>query len=168
MNKSIFWTYCITVTLYQNTDVTIDILNKDCRRSISAILTWVPENVKLSARPLNSIGNKRVFTMLLKCYLLPLAHTLARVKCRYVSLVCINVTQFFFSRVVFFPAVFSAGQQTCLVAWTTSTPLDWFAIRLKKRREKTTRHAILLLTFMQTRDMYVHFTRSNIWAKGNN
>ena len=35
----------------------IDILNKDCRRSCSAILTWVPENVKISARPLNSIGN---------------------------------------------------------------------------------------------------------------
>ena len=48
------------------------------------------------------------------------------------SLVCINVTPIFFSRVVFFPAVFSAGQQTCLVAWTTSTPLDRFAVRLKK------------------------------------
>ena len=35
----------------------IDILNKDCRRSCSATLTWVPENVKISARPLNSIGN---------------------------------------------------------------------------------------------------------------
>ena len=35
----------------------IDVLNKDRRRSISAILTWVPENVKISARPLNSIGN---------------------------------------------------------------------------------------------------------------
>ena len=35
----------------------IDILNNDCRRSISAILTMVPENVKISARPLNSIGN---------------------------------------------------------------------------------------------------------------
>ena len=55
-----------------------------------------------------------------------------RVKCRYMSLVCINVTQHFFSRVVFFPADFSAGQQTCLVAWTTSTPLDRFAVRLKK------------------------------------
>ena len=32
-------------------------LNKDCRRSISAILTWVLENVKISVRPLNSIGN---------------------------------------------------------------------------------------------------------------
>ena len=94
----------------------IDVLNKDCRRSISAILTWVPENVKISARPLNSIGNLRVFTLLLKYYLLPLAHTLLRVKCLYMSLVCINVTQHFFSRVVFFPAVFSAGQQTCLVA----------------------------------------------------
>ena len=110
----------------------IDILNKDCRRSISAILTWVLENVKISVRPLNSIGNQRVFTLLLKLYLLPLAHTLLRVKCRYMSLVCINVTQFFFSRVVFFPAVFSAGQQTCLVAWTTSTPLDRFDVRLKK------------------------------------
>ena len=38
--------------------------------------------------------------------------------------------------VVFFPAVFSAGQQTCLVAWTTSTPLDRFAVRLKKLLEK--------------------------------
>ena len=39
------------------TGLYIDILNKDCRRSISAILTWVRENVKISARPLNSIGN---------------------------------------------------------------------------------------------------------------
>ena len=30
---------------------------KDCRRSCSAILTWVLENVKISVRPLNSIGN---------------------------------------------------------------------------------------------------------------
>ena len=35
----------------------IDILNKDCRRSCSAILTWVLEYVKISARPLNSVGN---------------------------------------------------------------------------------------------------------------
>ena len=35
----------------------IDVFNKDCRRSCSAILTWVLENVKISARPLNSIGN---------------------------------------------------------------------------------------------------------------
>ena len=103
----------------------IDVLNKDCRRSISASLTWVLENVKISARPLNSIGNERIFTLLLTLYLLPLAHTLLRVKCRYMSLVCINVTHKFFSRVVFFPAVFSAGQQTCLVAWTTSTPLQY-------------------------------------------
>ena len=36
--------------------------------------------------------------------------------------------------------------------------------------KKTTQHKILLvtLTFMQTRDMYLHFTRSNIWANGNN
>ena len=37
-------------------------LKKDCRRSISAILTWVTENVKIGSRPLNSIGNQRVFT----------------------------------------------------------------------------------------------------------
>ena len=37
--------------------LSIDILNKDCRRSISAILTSVLENVKISVRPLNSIGN---------------------------------------------------------------------------------------------------------------
>ena len=35
----------------------IDILNKDCRRSISAILTWLPENVKINARPLDGMGN---------------------------------------------------------------------------------------------------------------
>ena len=29
----------------------------DCRRSCSAILTWVLENVKISVRPLNNIGN---------------------------------------------------------------------------------------------------------------
>ena len=74
--------------------------------------------------------------MLLKLYLLPLAHTLLRVKCRYMSLVCINITQYFFSRVVFFPAVFSAGQQTCLGALTMSMPLDRSAVRLKKRLEK--------------------------------
>ena len=61
---------------------------------------------------------------------------LLRVKCRYMSLVCINVTQYFFTRVFFFPAVFSAGQQTCLAAWATSTPLDRFAVRLQKRLEK--------------------------------
>ena len=38
--------------------------------------------------------------------LLPLAHILLRVICRYMSLVCINVTNIFFCRVVFFPAVF--------------------------------------------------------------
>ena len=37
--------------------LSIDVFNKDCRRSCSAILTWVLENVKISARPLNSIGN---------------------------------------------------------------------------------------------------------------
>ena len=52
------------------------------------------------------------------------------------SLVCINVTKMFFCHVVFFPAVFSAGRQTCLVAWMSFTPLDRFAARLKKRLEK--------------------------------
>ena len=37
----------------------------------------------------------------------------------------------------------------------------------KMAGKKTTRHKILLLTFMQTRDMYLHFTRSNVWANGN-
>ena len=54
----------------------------------------------------------------------------------YMSLVCINVTNFFFCRVFYFPAVFSAGRQTCLVAWTSFMPLDRFATRLKKRLEK--------------------------------
>ena len=52
------------------------------------------------------------------------------------SLVCINVTNIFFCQVVFFPAVFSAGRQTCLVAWMSFMPLDRFAARLKKRLEK--------------------------------
>ena len=52
------------------------------------------------------------------------------------SLVCINVTKYFFCRVVFFPADFSAGRQTCLVAWTSFMPLDRFAARLKKTLEK--------------------------------
>ena len=32
----------------------------------------------------------------------------------------------------------------------------------KKIRLKTN-----CVTFMQTRDMYLHFTRSNVWANGN-
>ena len=52
------------------------------------------------------------------------------------SLVCINVTKFCFCHVGFFPAVFSAGWQTCLVAWTSFMPLDRFAARLKKRLGK--------------------------------
>ena len=87
-------------------------------------------------RPLNSIGNERIFTLILKFELLPLAHILLRVKCRYMSLVCINVSKMLFCRVVFFPAVFSAGRQTCLVAWTSFMPLDRFAAQLKKRLEK--------------------------------
>ena len=143
--------------------------NKDCRRSISAILTWVPENVKISARPLNSIRNQRVFTLLLKFYLLPLAHTLLRVKCRYMSLVCINVTQFFFSSVFFFPSRFfsraanlSSGMNDIHTIRQICRPAE------KMAGKKTTRQKNIFVTFMQTRDMYLHFTRSNIWANGNN
>ena len=39
-----------TASLRLNT-TTIDVLNKDCRRSCSAILTWVLEYVKISALP---------------------------------------------------------------------------------------------------------------------
>ena len=46
-----------SVSQQQGWTQVVDIANKDCRRSISAIPTWVPENVKISARPLNSIGN---------------------------------------------------------------------------------------------------------------
>ena len=38
----------------------------------------------------------------------------------------------------------------------------------KMAGKKTTRQKKILVTFMQTRDMYLHFTRSNIWANGNN
>ena len=50
----VYLSACALCTVYVHT---IDVLNKDCRRSISAILTWVLENVKISVRPLNSIGN---------------------------------------------------------------------------------------------------------------
>ena len=129
----------------------IDILNKDCRRSISisAILTWVPENVKL--------------------YLLPLAHTLLRVKCRYMSLVCINVTQFFFQSCSFFSIRFfsraanlSSGMNDIHTTRQVCRPAE------KMAGKKTTRQKKNLVTFIQTRDMYLHFTRSNIWANGNN
>ena len=84
-----------------------------------------------------------------------------------VSLVCINVTKIFFCHVFFFPAVFSAGRQTCLVVWMSFMPLDRFAARLKKWLEKKLRLKKNCVTFMQTRDMYLHFTRSNVWANGN-
>ena len=55
------------------------------------------------------------------------------------------------------------------------TPITWVhATRqvcrpaAKTSGKKTTRKKKLLVTFMQTRDMYLHFTRSNIWANGNN
>ena len=38
----------------------------------------------------------------------------------------------------------------------------------KTAGKKTTRLNKICVTFMQTRDMYLHFTRSNIWANGNN
>ena len=38
----------------------------------------------------------------------------------------------------------------------------------KTSGKKTTGQKNLLVTFMQTRDIYLHFTRSNIWANGNN
>ena len=45
------------------------------------------------------------------------------------SLVCININKNISCRVAFFSDVFS----TCLVAWTSFTPLDKFAGRLKKK-----------------------------------
>ena len=56
---------------------------------------------------------------------------------------------------------------------TWYTPITWVhATRqvcrpaAKTSGKKTTRQKILLVTFMQTRDMHLHFTRSNIWANG--
>ena len=37
----------------------------------------------------------------------------------------------------------------------------------KTAGKKTTRLKKHCVTFMQTRDMYLHFTRSNVWANGN-
>ena len=59
LNK--WWPPVAGTTVVPNADLGlyrgIDVLNKDCRRSCSAILTWVLEYVKISALPLNSIGN---------------------------------------------------------------------------------------------------------------
>ena len=82
------------------------------------------------------------------------------------SLVCINVTNFFLCRVVF-SNVFLAERQTSLVAWMSFMPLDRFAARLKKTAGKKTARLNFVCTFMQTGDMYLHFTRSNVWANGN-
>ena len=38
----------------------------------------------------------------------------------------------------------------------------------EKMSEKKLYDIIFCNTFMQTRDMYLHFTRSNMWANGNN
>ena len=89
----------------------IDIFNKDCMRSISAIVIWVPENVKIS-----------VFTLLLKLYLLPLAHILLRVKCRYVSLVCLKVNKscLLAVRIQLMSDVVHATRQVCRPAEKTA------------------------------------------------
>ena len=156
----------------------IDVLNKDCRRSCSAILTWVLENVKISVRPLNSIGNGRIFTLLLKFYLLPLAHILLRVKCRYISLVCINVSKKLFCRVVFFSNRFFSQTANLSSGMNVVDVVDVVDVVHATRQvccpaektaaKKTTRQKQICVTFMQTRDMYLHFTRSNVWANGNN
>ena len=41
------------------------------------------------------------------------------------------------------------------------------AMAEKTAGKKPTRLKIICVTFMQTRDMYLHFTRSNVWANGN-
>ena len=84
------------------------------------------------------------------------------------SLVCKNVTKIFFCRVVFFPAVFSAGLHTCLVAWTSFMPLDRFAARLKKRLEINLHDWNKFVLHLCKLETYLHFTRSNIWAIDNN
>ena len=46
-------------------------------------------------------GNSRVFTLLLKCYLLPLANNFILTKCRHVSLFCNDLSYFYLYSVVF-------------------------------------------------------------------
>ena len=73
--------------------LSIHILNMDCRRSISAILTWSLENVKIGARPLNSMGNLRIMTLLRKLLGPLLVSPLLRMK--YMSLLCNNLRHCF-------------------------------------------------------------------------
>ena len=86
------------------------------------------------------------------------------------SLVCISVTQFFFQSCSFFSRrFFSRAANLSSGMNDIHTTLDRFAVQLKKwLAKKTTRQKNILVTVMQTRDMYLHFTRSNIWANGNN
>ena len=58
---------------------------------------------------LNNTGNQRAFTLPLTPQLLPLAHTLLRVKCRYMSLVCTNVTNKSLCRVFPFQTFLQPG-----------------------------------------------------------
>ena len=82
------------------------------------------------------------------------------------SLVCINVTTQIFRCIVFFPAVFfsrtenlSSGVDVVHATRQVCCPAE------KNAGTKTTRLKKFLVTFMQTRDMYLHFTRSNAWAR---
>ena len=68
----------------------------------NVIQTWVQENAKNRRSPVY----KRVFTMLLKFYLLPLTPILLRIKCRYMSLVYNDLTHFDLRCVGFFPSHF--------------------------------------------------------------
>ena len=91
---------------------TIDILNKDCRRSCSA--TFIQSCSFFSSR--------------------------------------------FFSRA----ANLSSGVNDIHTTRQVCRPAE------KMAGKKTTRQKNLLVTFMLPTDMYLHFTRSNVWANGNN
>ena len=61
-----------------------------------------------------TLHNLRVFTLLLKCYLLPLAPILLRMKRKYIALVCNNLFHFYLCRLVFSPAGFVFSRTTNL------------------------------------------------------
>ena len=46
-------------------------------------------------------------------------------------------------------------------------PLDRFAAQLEKMLAQKHDWKKIISTFMPTRDMYLHFTRSSVWANGN-
>ena len=81
-------------------------------------------------------------------------------RCRLTS-VCGTDCSFFASHFFSRTANLSSGVDVIHATRQVCCPAE------KTAGKKTTRLKTFCVTFMQTRDMYLHFTRSNIWANGN-